>query len=1547
MKHFGGAAPMQHLAGSGCNNSATPSSSSPSPSNADSNGRCSGNRCRRHRSSISSSMARWNLIVCMATLFSLMFTKCYASQALEFTVEPSDVTVPEGNSVMLQCAGSADRKVLQDGKIAPNIRWRGPDGQDIGIVGDTFRSQLTNGSLYISSVESNRGLTGFYHCLLSVDGIGTIVSRSARVSIADLPDINQESHEIYLYAGQTAYFKCMSSLLPYSVESRYHTEWLKDDLPLRMDLTRMLLLPSGALEIDEVVPADRGTYQCNVTAGTFSRLSSKSNLNIKSTAGQPQSFAPPAFVIVPQPQTVREGDTVILDCAANGNPKPTIRWLRNGEDIDMNDLDSRFRIMGTGSLQINSIQDTDAGDYQCRASNTEDSLDASATVQVQVPPKFILSPEDKVAYEKEELELACSIHGKPTPVIQWLKNGDLITPSEYMQIVGGHNLKIFGLIGSDAGMFQCIGTNPAGSVQAAARLEIIEPGLPKRHKGKKFQQTQSKTKSYEKSPLLLQSDPKLSKSVLDSLVSRTKERPNVSRQQFQYNEYTDDDYADHDRMLDSDHEDDDDEDDDEEEEGKIYPLRPNEDLNKLYQSLTGSKSREDGEVGHFSNQKSPINAVTRKYSKSYVDGSGKLAAPLPGPPRALQAQIVQSRFITLSWLEPAKNPDEVISYSVYYRMHTSDRERKMTTNSRDEQEINIQSLQPGKNYHFRVVGNSNHGPGESSETLEVRTLSEENIAGAPQNLRGYAITEKDIHLQWDPPVVTNGLITKYRVYYAETDNGAEMYSDTTTTEVIINELRPYTKYTMYVVPFNQAGMGDPSHEIDVKTYSSTPSEPPANVTLEQTSSTVAIRWEPPPLEDRNGQITGYKIKYRKNKKPLQVETTPANVRYYILKDLDKMSAYQVKIAAMTVNGTGPFTEWHHTETYANDLDESQVPGQPAWIKTRPGADNITVMWGPPVHQEIKVRSYILGWGKGIPDEDTAEIEERIRQFEITNLEPNSEYVISLRARNAVGDGAPKYDTLRTREDAPIEAPTPLEVPVGLRAIPMSGTSIVVYWTDTTLSKSQHVSDNRYYVVRYSQNGSNRYRYHNTTVLSSMIGDLRPNTQYEFAVKVVKGHRQSAWSMSVLNATQQASPVSPPRDLQVTFDPRNPLTAILSWLSPRHVSGTIAGYQVLYTTDTSKRDRDWNIESTTGEHTAAEIINLEPHTTYYFKVQTRHSKGLGPFSAMVSMKTGAEVDSSGNLTLRKSISSELLYVIYGFAVMAVFTIIFLLIIKCRNKIPEGTPEHAKKSYQKNNAGIIKPPDLWIHHDQMELKNMDKGGNHSTTPGSVDGGASSSGTMTLPRSVGGHDYDSETPITHVTNSLDKRSYVPGYNGNTTSLSSTMERPQYPRTQYSTAARPHIAMDQQTLSQQNLLQQPPQLPPANPLAQTPENPYTYDSSYSPNVTYAQGIAIDAPKRGQGHPLRSFSVPAPPASTPGKHGTPTPAVTIRPQNSSPYKKPSLSSGSLTNRLQTGPVVAHSNDEIQRLAPSTSTEELNQEMANLEGLMKDLSAITANEFEC
>ncbi|XP_075166730.1 neogenin protein frazzled isoform X3 [Haematobia irritans] len=1542
-----------------------------------------------------------------------------ASQALTFTIEPQDVVVPEGHSVLLQCAGYG--QLAKNQKTSPQIKWRGPDGHDLGIVGDTFRNQLKNGSLYISSVEENRGLTGSYQCLLTVDSIGTVVSRSAIVSIARLPDLNQDFIETYLLPGQTAYFRCMIGQIQQGM--KHIVQWIKDDMPLQMDKLRMVILPNGALEIDEVNFSDRGVYQCNVTSGSISRLSSKTNLNMKKMLENADNPIAPSFLVGPSPQTVKEGDVVTLDCVANGVPKPQIKWLRNGEELDLNDLDSRFSIIGTGSLQISSAEDIDSGNYQCRASNTVDSLDAQATVQVQVPPKFIQSPKDKTAYEKEELELECAIRGKPKPVIKWLKNGDFITPNDYMQIIAGHNLRILGLLPSDAGMFQCVGTNPAGNVQAGARLRVLQPDYGpqpptplKNRRKNKYNSGEMRTKTGDSS----ETTRIISKSALDSLLSQKgnkkfnnfPDQPMNDRHFEDLMQFTQDsqdngdmgkelprnihDYekpnksqkSTHNHEDNGDDDDDDDYDDPSANEEFINAYKHGDDPNKILNSWTNKRklnpsSTVSNSPEHTSSRSSSIvldlpenggtaNGHSNGKANGVVLGTG-LISRLPGPPRDLVAQIVKPRFVTLSWIEPIKNPVEVVSYTVYYKMINSERELKLVTKSHDDQQVNIQSLIPGRTYQFRVVANTNFGSGDSSEPLEVSTQPEENIAGPPTNVEGYARNHKEIYVKWQEPTITNGEILKYRIYYSEGDNGPELFYDSTALDAVLTELRPYTDYTITVVPFNKNGMGDPSNEIRVKTYSSMPSEPPNNVTLEVTSSTsITIHWEPPSEEERNGQITGYKIRYRKLKDAPQVKSTPGNVRFYELGGLDRNSEYQVKISAMTVNGSGPFTEWYRVMTLENDLDETQVPGRPVWMGIHAGADTIALHWGPPQQHEIKIRNYVLGWGRGIPDENAVELKETDRYYVLKDLEPNTEYVVSLRARNIQGDGPPVYDNIKTINEDPIDIPTPLEVPVGLRAITMSSSSIVVYWIDTTLSKNQHVTDNRHYIVRYGiSSPSVRYRYHNTSDLNTMITDLRPNTQYEFSVKVVKGRRESAWSMAVLNVTYQNIPITPPRELSVQADEQNPLNVLLHWMPPKHTVYPISGYNIYYTTDTTKRDRDWNIQTFSGEETSFILPNLKPYTTYYFKVQARTNKiasGTGggantaPFSALVAYTTGHVVVKHEPATISKGINNEMILymIIFGFALI-LFIVVAVIVIMCRRK-PQSTPEHTKKSlpssnsYQKNNVGVPKPPDLWIHHDQMELKNIDKT-MHGSTPGCSDA-ASSSGALTLPRSVG-HDYDVDTPVpNHITNSLDKRSYVPGYM--TTSLNSTMERPQYPRTQYNIPAnRSHMNVDT-GLSQQSLSQ-----PQNNSLAQTPEHPYgTYDSNFC-NPGYASGATgpgsvaggpsgaasnggvstIESTKRG--HPLKSFSVPGPPptgGTTPvNKH---TPAVTIRPQNQSPYKKPSFSAAT-PNRLQSGPSVTHSNDEIQRLAPSTSTEELNQEMANLEGLMKDLSAITANEFEC
>lgn len=312
----------------------------------------------------------------------------------------------------------------------------------------------------------------------------------------------------------------------------------------------------------------------------------------------------------------------------------------------------------------------------------------------------------------------------------------------------------------------------------------------------------------------------LSKNVLDSLLSQVEtdngnsQNPNDSN-----NDDYDDDYDDDESDIDS--------------EGSIHAFGPGVDPKKLLNSLTKNHHDKQDEISHFS--QSPFPTVTRKYPD--LDGTKSVKATLPGPPRDLVAQIVNPRFVALSWMEPLKNPDEVTSYTVYYKMTTSERERKITTKSRDDQLANIQSLLPGRTYQFRVVGNSNNGAGESSTIYEVSTQPEENISGPPQDIDGYPISHKEIHIQWTPPLVTNGNISKYRIYYT-LDDGSEMYTDSTSLEAVLTELRPFTEYTVSVVPFNQNGMGDPSNELILKTYSATPTESPTNVTLEATSSTV-------------------------------------------------------------------------------------------------------------------------------------------------------------------------------------------------------------------------------------------------------------------------------------------------------------------------------------------------------------------------------------------------------------------------------------------------------------------------------------------------------------------------------------------------------------------------------------------------------------------------------------------------------------------------------------------------------------------------------------
>ncbi|NXO31157.1 NEO1 protein, partial [Cisticola juncidis] len=95
-----------------------------------------------------------------------------------FVAEPQDALAARGAAVVLNCSAHCESP--------PRIEWR-KDGTFLNLESDDRRQLLPDGSLLISSVvhsKHNKPDEGFYQCVATVDSLGTIVSRTAKLTVA-------------------------------------------------------------------------------------------------------------------------------------------------------------------------------------------------------------------------------------------------------------------------------------------------------------------------------------------------------------------------------------------------------------------------------------------------------------------------------------------------------------------------------------------------------------------------------------------------------------------------------------------------------------------------------------------------------------------------------------------------------------------------------------------------------------------------------------------------------------------------------------------------------------------------------------------------------------------------------------------------------------------------------------------------------------------------------------------------------------------------------------------------------------------------------------------------------------------------------------------------------------------------------------------------------------------------------------------------------------------------------------------------------------------
>ncbi|XP_077387372.1 fibroblast growth factor receptor-like 1a isoform X2 [Festucalex cinctus] len=292
--------------------------------------------------------------------------------------------------------------------------------------------------------------------------------------------------------------------------------WTKGGRNIHSGWTRFRPLRQ-ALRIKEVEADDGGAYVCKATNGfgsvsvnhtliiiDDSRAGSANSEHVPELAGK---IARPRFT---QPAKMRKrviarpvGSSVRLKCAAGGNPRPDIVWLKDGRPLARpHQEDGKQK----WTLSLKSLTPEHSGKYTCHVSNPAGRINATYKVEViqRTNSKPILTgthPVNTTVDFGASTSFQCKVRSDVKPVIQWLKRVEGGHESKFNSTleVGDHRFAVLptGDVWSrpdgsylnkllitrakkeDAGMYVCLGANTMGYSFRSAYLTVLPDATPR------------------------------------------------------------------------------------------------------------------------------------------------------------------------------------------------------------------------------------------------------------------------------------------------------------------------------------------------------------------------------------------------------------------------------------------------------------------------------------------------------------------------------------------------------------------------------------------------------------------------------------------------------------------------------------------------------------------------------------------------------------------------------------------------------------------------------------------------------------------------------------------------------------------------------------------------------------------------------------------------------------------------------------------------------------------------------------------------------------
>ncbi|XP_028255197.1 neuronal cell adhesion molecule a isoform X1 [Parambassis ranga] len=956
---------------------------------------------------------------------------------------PKDYIFDPRENIVIHCEAK--------GKPQPSFSWT-RNGTHFDVEKDSkVLMKPGSGTLVIDiSGEKAEAYEGTYQCTAHNEH-GTAVSNNIVIRQSRSPLWSKERNEaIVVQKGVSLVLQCRppAGLPPPLI---FWMDNYFQRLPLDKRVSQAL---NGDLYFSNVLPEDtRSDYICYARFPYTQTIQQKQPISVTVLDNSPEGERQPGFMM-PLGKTstkmVLTGETLELECIAEGLPTPDISWVKEDGELPSSRL-SYVNFKKT--LKISDVTEDDGGDYRCTASNSLGSAHHIIKVTVKAAPFWVSAPRNLILAPNETGILTCRVSGDPKPKISWFVNGVPIenAPEDHTRKVEGDTVILSNVQSGSSAVYQCNASNQFGYLMANAFVSVLaEPPRVLTPPNRVYQvitnnpallhcssfgspiptitwfkDSQISIKNgdayviHENGTLEINVAQPLNSGKYTCIASNNlgikenhvflevKEPTRIMKQP---------EYKVVQRGM-----------------SAVFECKVKHDAS-LIPTMTWLKDKgelPDDERFVVDTDSLTIKDVTDEDEGTYTcimnttldqDSASAMLTVVekPDPPTDLELTDQTERSVQLTWTPGDEHNSPTQTFLIQYQdlLHQQGVWNNLTEVVGTSTTTKLH-LSPYVYYSFRVLALNHVGYSDPSQPSNQYRTNPAAPDVNPSNVQGVGEQPGNLVISWTPLTgfQSNGPGLEYKVQWRQ-KNTEEQWSSKNVANVsqfLVKGTSTYTPYEIKVQALNDYGAGPEPEVVIGYSGEDVPMSAPDSVQIMVHNSTLAeVHWDPVSFPSIRGKLQGYKVYYLRERglqeaegeaeQPEQVLIFSGNRSEGRLPGLQPYSIYKLFVTVLNNKGEGPRSPSKTFET------PEGVPGLPSFLNViNPALDSLTLEWGPPVSHNGRLTGYTL---KYQPVNNTSELGPvKVMNFQanettitLGNLNSSMLYKFYLSARTIKGSG---------------------------------------------------------------------------------------------------------------------------------------------------------------------------------------------------------------------------------------------------------------------------------------------------------------------------------------------------------------------------------------------------------------------------------------------------------------------------------------------------------------------------------------------------------------